>query len=86
MDVFQVSAEELLRKIKEWYDGYSWNGIDFVYNPYSVLSLFDGNAFKNYYDESEYYGKRRVLGKVNCRNNNYVNYITKDLFCLASLN
>ena len=34
------SVEETLDQIKHWYDGYSWNGQLFVYNPFSVLLVF----------------------------------------------
>jgi len=40
---------EVLEKIKYWYDGYSWDGINRLYNPYSILSLFDSNVFDNYW-------------------------------------
>jgi hypothetical protein len=36
---------EILKQIKHWYNGYSWNGETFVYNPFSVLLLFDSGNF-----------------------------------------
>ena len=39
----------LLQYIKQWYNGYSWDGRDFLYNPFSILSLFDKNRFGNYW-------------------------------------
>jgi hypothetical protein len=47
-----ISHTELLEKIKEWYDGYSWDGINFLYNPYSILNLFYAEVFKNYWFET----------------------------------
>jgi hypothetical protein len=44
-----ISKDELLREIKNWYNGYSWNGSDFVYNPFSILNLFYKFAFGNYW-------------------------------------
>jgi len=41
--------EEILKKIKGWYDGYSWDGITRLYNPYSILNLFNSGKFKNYW-------------------------------------
>ncbi|MEN8220709.1 MAG: AAA family ATPase, partial [Pseudomonadota bacterium] len=38
----------LLTKIKTWYNGYSWNTKDRVYNPYSILSLFVEQQFVHY--------------------------------------
>ncbi|MDR0911128.1 MAG: AAA family ATPase [Methanobrevibacter sp.] len=34
---FNCSYEECLNKIKVYYDGYSWNGIETVYTPFSNL-------------------------------------------------
>jgi Predicted AAA-ATPase/PD-(D/E)XK nuclease superfamily len=36
-------------KMREWYNGYSWNGRDFVYNPFSVLSFFRAKEYQNYW-------------------------------------
>ncbi|MDR1819653.1 MAG: ATP-binding protein [Methanobrevibacter sp.] len=44
-----ISMNELLIGIKEWYNGYSWDGRNFVYNPQSTLSLFRKNEFSNYW-------------------------------------
>ncbi|MCI5142849.1 MAG: AAA family ATPase, partial [Candidatus Electrothrix sp. ATG1] len=46
------SQEQLFRKIREWYNGYSWDGATFVYNPYSLLNLFYAEVFKNYWFET----------------------------------
>jgi len=45
----ELSEEETLKKIKYWYDGYSWDGIKKLYNPYSILNLFDSKKFRNYW-------------------------------------
>jgi hypothetical protein len=42
----KISREKTLAQIKHWYNGYSWDGNTFVYNPYSVLLLFDKMLFK----------------------------------------
>jgi len=39
----------LLAKIKTWYDGYSWNAKDKLYNPFSILNLFAEQRFSNYW-------------------------------------
>lgn len=39
----------LVEKIRTWYNGYSWDGQNFVYNPFSILSLFKENSFDNYW-------------------------------------
>ncbi|KZX12186.1 ATP-binding protein [Methanobrevibacter curvatus] len=47
-----ISKEYLLDLIKEWYNGYSYNGKDFLYNPYSILPLFDKKRFSNFWFET----------------------------------
>ncbi len=45
-----LSREQLLAKIKFWYNGYTWNMKEKVYNPFSVLSFFaDAGNFRNYW-------------------------------------
>jgi hypothetical protein len=41
--------KNLLNQIQEWYDGYSWDGKQFVYAPFSISNLFKHCAFKNYW-------------------------------------
>jgi hypothetical protein len=42
---------EIVEKIKEFYDGYSWNGKEKVYNPYSTLLCFNNGKFsKNWFN------------------------------------
>jgi hypothetical protein len=45
----KISREELLAEIKEWYNGYSWNGEDTVYNSFSILNFFSKKSFENYW-------------------------------------
>ena len=44
-----MNKKELSDKIRKWYNGYSWDGKHFVYNPFSILSFFSENAFANYW-------------------------------------
>jgi hypothetical protein len=46
---FNIGLDEALTGIKEWYNGYSWDGKNFVYNPQSTLSLFNEMEFNNYW-------------------------------------
>lgn len=39
------AMEEVLYKIKYWYNGYSWDGKTFVYNPFSTLMLLNSREF-----------------------------------------
>lgn len=44
--------ESLLIQLKKWYNGYSWNGQDYVYNPFSILNFFDRESFENFWFET----------------------------------
>ena len=46
------TKDEWLQDIKTWYNGYSWDGENFVYNPYSILNLFQEGRFANYWFET----------------------------------
>jgi hypothetical protein len=41
--------KETLAKIKNWYDGYSWDGKIEIYNPYSLLKALTHKRFNNYW-------------------------------------
>ncbi|MEZ4865746.1 MAG: ATP-binding protein [Caldilineaceae bacterium] len=43
---------ELLARLRHWYNGYSWDGHTYVYNPFSVLSFFLNAEFRNYWFET----------------------------------
>jgi hypothetical protein len=47
-----VSFDEIMEKMRFWYNGFSWNAVDFVYNPFSTMLLMEHKAFKNYWFES----------------------------------
>ncbi|MDR1312524.1 MAG: ATP-binding protein [Deltaproteobacteria bacterium] len=55
-----VSEEELVNKLKEYYDGFSFDGINEVYNPFSILSFFKARKFGNFWMES---GSNTVIRK-----------------------
>ena len=48
-DDFKKPIDEITDAIQNWYNGYSWDGKTFLYNPFSVLSLFAEREFKNYW-------------------------------------
>ena len=52
MKKFSLTKEELLDKIKGYYDGFSFDGIVKVYNPFSVLNFFSDSNFENYWYDS----------------------------------
>ncbi|MDR1313304.1 MAG: AAA family ATPase, partial [Deltaproteobacteria bacterium] len=45
----KMSEEGLLNKLKEYYDGFSFDGENEVYNPFSVLSFFKARKFGNFW-------------------------------------
>ena len=44
-----MDRKKLLDRIKKYYDGFSFDGITRVYNPFSVLNFFDKGDFYNYW-------------------------------------
>jgi hypothetical protein len=49
----KISVNHLLDLIKQWYNGYSWDGKKFLYTPFSILSFFNNNGlFNNYWFET----------------------------------
>ena len=47
-----LPEEELVRQIRSYYDGFSFDGVKRVYNPFSTLSFFQMGQFKNFWFES----------------------------------
>ena len=48
----ELSRDELDEKIRFWYDGYKFDGITNIYNPFSILNFFSKKEFRNYWFES----------------------------------
>ncbi|MDR0912799.1 MAG: ATP-binding protein [Methanobrevibacter sp.] len=46
------SYDETLNNIKNCYDGYSWDGENFLYNPNSILKTLDQKKYGNFWFES----------------------------------
>jgi Predicted AAA-ATPase/PD-(D/E)XK nuclease superfamily len=49
MEKLHISREELLKQMGIWYNGFSWDGINKVYNPFGTLNFLDERIFKNYW-------------------------------------
>jgi len=45
----KMPVPDLIEKIRHWYNGYSWDGVNFVYNPFSILHTFNACNFKNFW-------------------------------------
>jgi hypothetical protein len=48
-DELDFSKSRLIENIRKWYNGYSWDGKNFVYNPFSILNLFKEKTFENFW-------------------------------------
>jgi hypothetical protein len=44
-----LSRETLLAAIKDWYNGFSWDGKHTLYNPFGILNFFSSKDFRNYW-------------------------------------
>ncbi|MEZ4863827.1 MAG: AAA family ATPase [Caldilineaceae bacterium] len=47
-----LTHQELLDQLRHWYNGYSWDGATYVYNPFSILSFFRKAEFRNFWFET----------------------------------
>ena len=47
-----LTHQELLDQLRYWYNGYSWDGVTYVYNPFSILSFFRKADFRNFWFET----------------------------------
>jgi hypothetical protein len=45
----KTNYDELLAEIKEWYNGFSWDGMNTLYNPFGTLNFFGQKIFKNFW-------------------------------------
>jgi hypothetical protein len=45
----QQKDAAILQEIRNWYNGYSWDGENKVYNPFSVLNFMSDRRFRNYW-------------------------------------
>ncbi|HMY68642.1 MAG TPA: AAA family ATPase, partial [Leptospiraceae bacterium] len=45
----KMTTTEILSQLRTWYNGYSWDGKNRVYNPYSILNFFDRGEFQNFW-------------------------------------
>jgi hypothetical protein len=48
-DRLDAFDKNVMNTIRKWYNGYSWDGRNFVYNPHSILSFFMEERFDNYW-------------------------------------
>ncbi|MDR1036052.1 MAG: ATP-binding protein [Deltaproteobacteria bacterium] len=51
-DKLKISEDNLLKTIKDRYNGFSFDGRQLLYNPFSILSMFHDKVFENFWMES----------------------------------
>jgi Predicted AAA-ATPase/PD-(D/E)XK nuclease superfamily len=44
-----TTRTSLLAAIKDWYNGFSWDGEQTLYNPFGTLNFFENQEFRNYW-------------------------------------
>jgi Predicted AAA-ATPase/PD-(D/E)XK nuclease superfamily len=49
VEELSLNRVDLLAQMKTWYDGFSWDGKQFLYNPFGILNFFNSRAFRNYW-------------------------------------
>ncbi|MBC7473291.1 MAG: ATP-binding protein [Candidatus Sericytochromatia bacterium] len=47
-----ISVKDAKEDLKRWYNGYSWDGLNFVYNPFSILNVLKDKVINNYWFKS----------------------------------
>jgi hypothetical protein len=45
----KLSRADLLERMRIWYNGYSWDGVHTVYNPFGTLNFLSKKVFKNHW-------------------------------------
>ena len=48
-ETLEESRDVLLEEIRLWYNGYSWDGINKLYNPFGILNFFDQKWLLNFW-------------------------------------
>jgi len=46
---YEGLTNDIYPLLKKWYDGYSWDGENFVFNPVSLMNLLKKKVFNNYW-------------------------------------
>ena len=45
----KMSRTDLRERLREWYNGFSWDGINKVYNPFGTLQFLEQHNFRNFW-------------------------------------
>jgi hypothetical protein len=52
MKALELTREDLLERMRIWYDGFSWDGKTKLYNPFGTLNFFKKETFQNFWFSS----------------------------------
>lgn len=52
MESLELTREDLLERMRIWYDGFSWDGKTKLYNPFGTLNFFKKETFQNFWFSS----------------------------------
>jgi hypothetical protein len=63
-----LTFDDMFGSLTEWYDGYSWDGIHQILNPYSVLNCIENNVFERYWYDT---GAPGFMETLNIKNKDY---------------
>ncbi len=72
---------EIRAKLRNWYNGYTWDAQRWVYNPFSILSFLESGTLRNYWFET---GTPTFLVE-SIRNAGHYNLNEEDFVSLLSL-
>ena len=75
-----LSYDELVNKIRKWYNGYNFGKGEKVYNPWSVLNCIQDKCFRNYWIDS---GSPRFLINLMKEKNHIIFDIEKENLSLT---
>jgi len=48
----KISRADLLEAMRVWYDGFSWDGVNKLYNPFGTINFLDHKRFHNFWFSS----------------------------------
>ncbi len=49
IEELKIGNPDILTDLQNWYNGYSWNGSQRLYNPFSLLNFMSDREFRNYW-------------------------------------
>ena len=51
-EALELTREDLLERMRIWYDGFSWDGKTKLYNPFGILNFLKKETFQNFWFSS----------------------------------